>query len=91
MKARTATAATAMAARCLSGQSVLAMPKTACATIATATIFRPCSAPTPTGPSMRAAVIAKTRSASAEGKVKAKKAASAPSQPARSIPSAKPT
>ena len=67
------------------------MPQTACATMATATIFSPCSAPVPKGPEMRAAVMAKRKSTSAEGRVKAVKAASAPSHPARIIPSAKPT
>jgi hypothetical protein len=66
------------------------MPQTACATIATATIFRPSSTPCRWARD-GAAVIAKASSASAEGSVKAVKAASAPSQPARIIPSAKPT
>jgi hypothetical protein len=67
------------------------MPQTACATIATAAIFRPFRVPVPMGPEIDAAVIAKTPNTSAEGSVKAVKAASAPSQPARSIPMAKPT
>ena len=36
-----------MEARCRSGHSDAAMPQTACATIATATSFRPCSSPAP--------------------------------------------
>ncbi len=67
------------------------MPQTACATMATATILRPLSAPVPTGPEIAVAVSAKTTSTSAEGSVKAAKAASAPSQPARIKPKAKPT
>lgn len=67
------------------------MPQTACAAIATAAIWSPSSTPVPTGPDMDAAVIAKTSRISADGSVKALNAASAPSQPARITPSAKPT
>ena len=43
-------AATPMEARSRSGQSVRAMPHTACATMATATSLRPCSSPVPKVP-----------------------------------------
>jgi hypothetical protein len=39
-----------MVARSLSGQRFLAMPQTACATMATATILRPEMMPIPIGP-----------------------------------------
>ena len=50
---------TAIDARSRSGQSVRAIPQTACATIATATSLRPCSSPAPTGPRRRLRAVSK--------------------------------
>ncbi len=57
------------------------MPQTAWATTATATIFKPCNKPVPIGPSNAVAAIAKMTSRTADGSVKAARAASAPDWP----------
>jgi hypothetical protein len=90
-KASSTTASTAIAARSRSGHNCRAMPHTAWATMATATIFNPCNAPAPSGPATCVPVSAKPSRISAEGRVKATKAASAPAHPARIMPSANPT
>ena len=67
------------------------MPNTAWATIATATILSPLIAPVAIEPERSGIIWAKAKSSNAEGSVNPMKAASAPSQPARINPSAKPT
>jgi hypothetical protein len=81
----------AMPARVRSGHSDFAMPQTACATIATATTFRPCTAPEAASDSYRAMPWANRISATADGSVKPSHAHSEPAHPARSMPSAMPT
>ena len=85
-------ATAAIEARSRSGHSDRAMPQTACATIATATSFRPCSSPAPAGDPVSApAPKANAVISAADGRVKPHHAASPPSQPARSRPMEKPT
>jgi hypothetical protein len=74
----TSAAAAAIDARTRSGHSVRAIPATACATMATATSFKPWMRPIPIGPLNAAAPFAKTTRAIADGKVKPIQAASAP-------------
>ncbi len=77
-----------MPARGASGVRERAIPHTACATIATATIFNPDRMPSPTAPPSAVAPPAKAATRrTAEGRVKAAKAASAPRMPARWRPS----
>lgn len=84
-------ARTAIVARGTSGQSDRAMPSTACATMATATSFSPCRRPSPRAVSPIApAPEAKASINSADGRVKAIHAASAPGRPARIRPRPKP-
>src|SRR5215831_19296236 len=74
-----------------SGHNVFDMPQTACATTATATTLRPCTAPEDATPAHRETPNANTMSATADGNVKPHHAASEPSHPARPRPSAMPT
>ncbi|MCY1218440.1 hypothetical protein D9M72_303890 [compost metagenome] len=83
--------ATASPARGRSGQSERPMPQTACATMATAAIFRPWMAADPDSQPKCASPSAKSASAMAVGSVNAAHAASMPVQPARFRPMAMPT
>jgi hypothetical protein len=83
-------AASAMPARGLSGARLRAMPQTACATTATATIFSPWMMPSATGPEKEPEKSAKRNSAIAEGNVNPSQAAIPPASPLREIPRAKP-
>jgi hypothetical protein len=67
------------------------MPSTPCATTASAMIFRPWIAAAPIVPVMLGSSAAKANSSSAEGSVNARKAASAPAQPARRRPMLNPS
>ena len=58
-------AAAAIASRSRSGQRFFAMPHTACATTATATIFRPCSQPASGEIADRGDAVAERRSSPA--------------------------
>lgn len=80
-----------MVARRASGARVRAIPHTACATIATATMVSPCTTPAAIGPDSTAAPAASATMITTEGSVKAAKAASAPPTPARIRPRANPT
>ncbi len=80
-----------MLTRSTSVHSVRAMPQTACATTATATTLRPCSAPAGSSSAWRARPSANKINAIAEGKVNPSQAASAPAYPPREKPSAMPT
>lgn len=85
-----AAAAKARVARGGSGASVRPIVQTACATTATATTMRPCSQAACTA----APVLTRRANAAiaaADGRVKPIQAASAPAQPARSMPTAMPT
>ena len=84
---------TPMEARSRSGHSVLAIPSTAWATIATAAMRRPWRTPAPVEPELasRTAPLAKAISATADGSVNPIHAASAPEYPARFRPSANAT
>ena len=79
-----------MVARSRSGARDRAIPHTALATTATAAIFNPCSHPASVTPS-RWRPKAKTTRAMAEGKVNPSHAATAPGNPARTMPIAIPT
>ena len=81
----------ASAARGRSGHNDLAIPQTACATMATATTLSPCTQPDWASPWYSAMPKANRISAIADGKVNPAQAASSPSQPARPNPSAIPT
>ena len=84
-------ASSASAMRAASGASDLRMARIAWATTATATSCSPCTAPSPSLPVRCACPRAKASMSSAEGRVNPVQAASPPSHPARSSPSAKPT
>ena len=81
----------AMPARVRSGQSDFAMPRTACATTATAATLRPFSRPDAASPAHSLTPQAKTTSATADGRVKPAHAAKAPGHPARPSPRSMPT
>ncbi len=83
-------AKTASTRRGQSGHSARLIVHTACATIATATIFSPRTAPDDASAPCCAMPSAKAIIAIADGSVKPAQAASAPRQPARSQPSAMP-
>ncbi len=84
-------ATTASVARSRSGASERIMPRTACATTATAATLRPCSQALPAPSPTASRPSANRTRASAEGSVKAAHAASAPVYPARDNPMAMPT
>jgi len=81
----------ARVARSLSGHKLRAMPQTAWATTATATILRPCSQGTCEMSPSSATPYSKAIMATAEGIVNPNQAANAPARPARSVPSVMPT
>jgi hypothetical protein len=71
-------AATASVARSRSGASERIIPRTACATTATAATFKPRSHPEPPGSPSEATPLAKSMIAMADGSVKPTQAATAP-------------
>ena len=87
----TIAATSATVIRGASGVSLVAIPHTACATTATATILSPRSQAAPSTSPTACTVSAKAASASAEGSVNPSQAARAPGRPARWYPRPMPT